>query len=136
MRTKVDIEQLKKSLGGRIQISLIEEGCSRATLAKKIRVHPSTIGLWIRNEKEPGINKVRLMAQHLNKDLTWLIIGEARAEDANRKVGDKLSVAEEIKAYKTKFEQLNDENKKLIIELIEKLLKGQKDEDVGRRKGP
>jgi transcriptional regulator with XRE-family HTH domain len=62
-------------LGNRIKSLLDKAKISQKKLATDIGLPEKTIGRIIRGEVEPGVYKVKAVADYLNVDLTWLISG-------------------------------------------------------------
>jgi len=121
------------TFGGRLKECIKSNDCSRSTLASLLGVHVNTIGHWIRNEKDPGLNRVRLIAQFLDVELTWLITGESAREYADRKRKKKSFLSgeseeesgEDVDEICKQLEKLNAENVKFVAEMIRKLLASQ-----------
>jgi len=65
-----------KTMGERIEHLLKREGMTQKILADLIKVSRNTMGRIIRNEHEPGVEKIRLIALNLKADLNWLITGQ------------------------------------------------------------
>lgn len=64
------------TLGERIESVILKSTKKKKEMALLIGIHPNTITDWIQNKKEPGINKIKLLAQHTGCDLNWLITGD------------------------------------------------------------
>lgn len=131
-----------QTLGERIEFYRKRNGLSRHELATLVGVHINTLGHWIRNEKEPGVKKVELLATHLNVDLNELITGEASPKYRARRKIRSLYVSDEKAKRSTEINQaeledlldklfkMKREDFELVRRLVEKLVrsKGKFDE--------
>lgn len=125
-----------ETLGDRIEFYRKKRGLSRENLAELIGVHINTLGHWIRDEKEPGVKKVQLLAYHLNVDPTELITGEPAVQYAARRkleslyLSDKASrdnvvaTQEELQEVVEMLIRLNREEFDLARQLVQKLVQG------------
>lgn len=126
-----------QTLGERIEFFRKRSGLSRQELAASVGVHINTLGHWIRDEKEPGVKKVQLLATHLNVDLTELIAGEAPRKytvqqkirslyvrDENAKRRTEIN-QEELEDLIDKLFKIKREDFELVKRLVEKLIGNQ-----------
>ena len=63
------------TMGDRIKSILSEKRLSQKELAKAIGLSEKQVSRIINSEVEPGVNKVKSIAEFLNLDLHWLISG-------------------------------------------------------------
>jgi len=122
-----------QTLGERIEFYRKRTGISRKELAKRIGVHINTLGHWIRDEKEPGVKKVQLLAFHLKVDPTKLITEESATKYAIRHriesfyLSDeksnnyRVTRQEELEQIIDKIFELDRNDFELVKQLVEKL---------------
>ncbi|NOX38739.1 MAG: helix-turn-helix transcriptional regulator [Calditrichaeota bacterium] len=64
-----------ETLGERIQFLLKKNGLRARDLAKGVNLPETTISNIINNKFEPGVNKIKKIAEFFDVDLHWLITG-------------------------------------------------------------
>lgn len=135
-----------QGIGARIKQILRENKQSQKELSRATGIPESTLSDIIKEKKEPGMDKVRLIAEFLEVDLNWLVKGEAFRESAAYK-GGKIAEAVERAEYGTKpktgragagerrqdyrlkfmseiisiLKTLEEEERRLILEMAERL---------------
>lgn len=137
-----------QGIGARIKQILRENKQSQKELSQATGIPESTLSDIIKEKKETGMDKVRLIAEFLEVDLNWLVKGEAFRESAH--TGGKISEAveraeygakppkggqrgtearERREDYRLKFmneiisilKTLDEEERRLILEMAERL---------------
>lgn len=89
-----------QSIGARIKQILRENKQTQKDLSRATGIPESTLSDIIKEKKEPGTAKVRLIAEFLKVDLNWLVKGEVFRESAYK--GGKIAEAVERSEYGTK----------------------------------
>lgn len=64
------------TLGQKIKDKLLEKNLSQKELANKLELPESTISALIKDKYEPGIFKIRAIADFLNVSIDWLMGGD------------------------------------------------------------
>jgi transcriptional regulator with XRE-family HTH domain len=137
-----------QGIGARIKQILRENKQTQKELSQATGIPESTLSDIIKEKKEPGMDKVRLIAEFLKVDLNWLVKGEAFRESA--RTGGKISEAvgraeygakppkaaragkeagKRREDYRLKFmneiisilKTLDEEERRLILEMAERL---------------
>ncbi len=122
-----------QTLGTRIKKKLKDKRMSSRALARLIDVSASSLNDIINNRVNPGLNKIALIAHHLEEDLNWLITGMTYEERMKKKQNDTINwIISERKSYydteKTaqtmrQLLELDPEHLEVINDMIETFLK-------------
>ena len=89
-----------QGIGARIKQILRENKQTQKELSRATGIPESTLSDIIKEKKEPGTAKVRLIAEFLKVDLNWLVKGEAFRESAYK--GGKIAEAVDRAEYGTR----------------------------------
>jgi len=89
------------------------KGMSKTDLANKISLHYSQIGRYERNEANPSADMLKKLANELDVTTDYLMNGTTN-DLADELINDKTL----INQFK-KIAQLSDENKKVVVSLID-----------------
>jgi len=89
------------------------KGISKTDLANKISLHYSQIGRYERNEANPSADMLKKLANELDVTTDYLMNGTTN-DLADELINDKNL----INQFK-KIAQLSDENKKVVVSLID-----------------
>ncbi|PIQ16090.1 MAG: transcriptional regulator [Flavobacteriales bacterium CG18_big_fil_WC_8_21_14_2_50_32_9] len=89
------------------------KGISKTDLANKISLHYSQIGRYERNEANPSADMLKKLANELDVTTDYLMNGTTN-DLADELINDKTL----INQFK-KIAQLSDENKKVVVSLID-----------------
>lgn len=137
-----------QGIGARIKQILEDREQTQKELSQATGIPESTLSDIIKEKKETGMDKVRLIAEFLEVDLNWLVKGEVFRESAP--TGGKISEAveraeygakppkaaqagreagERREDYRLKFmneiisilKSLEEEERRLILEMAERL---------------
>jgi len=65
------------SVGSRIAKARNAKGLSQGALGRLVNVGQTTIQGWEADRNEPDLDKLQLMAEHLDKSAAWLAFGDA-----------------------------------------------------------
>jgi transcriptional regulator with XRE-family HTH domain len=104
------------SFGDRLKILRENKGFSKGQLAELIGIHYSQIGRYERNEASPSSDVLKKLANQLEITSDFLMNGTME-EIANDNIKDKSLINQF-----NKISKLNDENKKVVISLIDAFL--------------
>lgn len=121
-----------ESFGERLNHLLKREKLSREDFAGLVGVHLNTVGHWIRNEKVPRMDMLRLISQTLKADMIWLFFGESSIDDTIRKEITRIILKDEQASYgknrketlvgiAEKLAKLDDDSLKIVEQLISKM---------------
>ena len=69
----------KKRVFNRIKAVIAEQGKTNLWLAEKVNVHSSTVSKWCRNEMQPTVESLFLIADELGVDVRSLIISNKKS---------------------------------------------------------
>ena len=104
------------SFGERFSYLLKREKISREDFAGLIGVHLNTVGHWIRNEKMPRMEMLRVISQQLNTEMSWLLFGESSIEESEIKETTRIILKDKQAGY-------GANRKKILESIAEKLAK-------------
>ena len=121
---------LMEKFGDRLKSARKKAGLSQKALAGQIGSHPNTIASYERNEKEPGIGKIRLIGTVLQCDLNWLVYGKSLEEmrvgwtdDAGQSKKESPARTEGQKDLISRLQELSEENQEIVSEIVGFFLK-------------
>ena len=79
------MRKVKKGQYNRIKAVLAELGVTSKDLADAIHVTPGTVSNWCTNDKQPSLETLNEIAEHLNIDVRDLLVPNKIAPSATRK---------------------------------------------------
>ncbi len=71
----------KKPIFNRIKAVIAEQGKTNLWLAKKLGVHTSTVSKWCRNDMQPTVESLFLIADALRVDVRSLLVATRNEKD-------------------------------------------------------
>lgn len=119
-----------ETLGDRIRQLLKKHKLTQKQLAEMVDLPVNTIGHIIRDETDPGLNKIRIIAHYLDEDLNWIITGMSLEERLmNRQIKDLIldsddqttklvNLTKSMGILVRKLQDLNPENMVIIHNII------------------
>ncbi|MGP0102098.1 MAG: helix-turn-helix domain-containing protein [Solirubrobacteraceae bacterium] len=63
------------AFAGRLSTSMAEAGLTRRDLAAQVGAHHNRVGEWVRGARWPSIRHLASLANALNVDIDWLLLG-------------------------------------------------------------
>lgn len=122
----------KKSFGARLKHLLKDSKTSQEAIAGLLGRHKNTISQWVRDERQPSMEDLRLISNYLDVDYSYLFTGETAVEYALRKETkeqiineprakygqDRKEILESIAGHLSK---LDDDSLKIVQQLISKM---------------
>ena len=121
------------TFGERLESIIKKSGMKKKEVAKIAGVHPNILTGYLKDNIEPGMNKLKKIAFYFGCDLVWLITGYTTQEFITKQQNDEISmrvcqagpeyrVHDNIEAV-DKYLKLTTAHKKLVDNLINDLLK-------------
>lgn len=120
------------AIGQRIKQLLDEKKLSQKEMAEGTGIPGSTLSELIQGKKEPGISKARRIAEYLNVDLHWLVVGEpfsrgsytARVSESDQSAGYAASdpaYPAEIREAIALMTAMDAEERQFVLEMIRRI---------------
>lgn len=101
---------------------------SQQQLAEKLGMSPSGIGMWEQNRRQPDNEMAKKIAQLFGVSTDYLLGNDVNPNDKNKELLETISVdlADPINRvlYKKTSELKNERDKKIVLNIIEGLMKG------------
>ena len=101
---------------------------SQQQLAEKLGMSPSGIGMWEQNRRQPDNEMAKKIAQLFGVSTDYLLGNDVNPNDKNKELLETISVdlADPISRvlYKKTSELKSERDKKIVLNIIEGLMKG------------
>ena len=104
--------------GTRLKILRTEKGLIQKELADLLKVSPSTIGMYERNQRDPDTETLRFLADYFNVTIDYLL-GRTNYRNPD------FQVAENSSSY---LEGLNDDEIEAVKNMIDVFKRNKKDQ--------
>lgn len=106
------------TLGERIAYLRNKKGISQEVLAKGLKIGKSTLGMYETDKREPSYETIKKISDEFKVTIDWIVTGKDKTMD--------IDVHPKDQKIMELIEQLGDKGKDYIVDLMEKMVEGNK----------